>query len=124
MAQKLTVLFVEDDPGIRSILPDLLSDDEFTAIIADNGYAAMRILTERHVDLLFTDIVMPGIGGVELAQEAMLMCPGLRVIFFTGHYAEVDHAEKIAPLLHKPIRPYEIEIAIRMAFAEPPPTAH
>ena len=84
----------------------------------------MRILAERHVDLLFTAIVMPGIGGVELAQEAMLMCPGLRVVFFTGRYAEADRAEKIAPLLHKPIRPYEVEIAIHEAFAAPPPAAH
>jgi len=88
-------------------------------LVADGGYTALRILASRHVDVLFTDIVMPELDGVELAKQALAMCPNLRVLFMTG-YLVPDDAERIAPLFYKPIRVREIEYAIRTVLAEPP----
>jgi two-component system cell cycle response regulator CpdR len=120
MGQKITVLFVEDDAAIREVIPSILPEGEFTVLVADSGYAALRILGCRHVDVLFTDIVMPEFDGVELAKEALEMCPNLRVLFMTGYLAPDDEAEQIAPLFYKPIRVREIEYAIRTVLAEPP----
>lgn len=120
MAQKITVLFVEDDAGIREVIPSILPEGEFTVLVADSGYAALRILAGRHVDVLFTDIVMPELDGIELAKEAMDLCPSLRVLFMTGFLGPDEEAEQIAPLFYKPIRIRDIEYAIRTVLADPP----
>ena len=119
MSNKITVLFVEDDAGIRRVLPDLLPDDEFTSIIADDGQEAMRILDQEHVDVLLTDVVMPGLSGVELATEAVRRHPDLHVVLMTGYLSRAEEAQRVGPLLYKPVRPDEIEGAIRKALAEP-----
>ena len=119
MAQKITVLFVEDDEGVRQVLPELLSEDEFRPIVAASGYEAMRLLAEEHVDVLFTDLVMAGMDGVELAKQAMLMRPELRVVFMTGYLSRAEAAGRFATLLYKPMRAHEIEAAIRKVLMEP-----
>ena len=124
MAQKITVLFVEDDEGVRQILPELLSEDEFRSIVAGNGYEAMRMLAEEHVDVLFTDLVMAGMDGTELARQATLMRPDLRVVFMTGYLSQAESSGRFAALLHKPMRAHEIEAAIRKALLEAPPHLH
>jgi len=120
MTHKITVLFVEDDPGIRRVLPELLPHEEFTSIVCDGGDDAMRILDHEHVDVLLTDVVMPGKNGVELATEAMDRHPDLHVVLMTGYLSRAEEAERVGPLLYKPVRPDEIEDAIRKALAEPP----
>ena len=120
MASKITVLFVEDDAGILRVLPDLLPDAEFHSIVTDDGQEAIRILDQEHVDVLLTDVVMPGLNGVELAIEATRRHPGLHVVLMTGYLSRAEEAERVGTLLFKPVRPDEIENAIRKALQEPP----
>jgi len=117
MTHKFTVLFVEDDPGIRRVLPDLLPGEEFNSIVTDDGEDAMRILDHEHVDVLLTDVVMPGKNGVELATEALQRHPDLHVVLMTGYLSRAEEAERVGPLLYKPVRPDEIENAVRKALA-------
>ena|SRR5581483_3959394 len=113
MGQRLTILFVEDDPDVRAILPDYLPEDQFRTLIADSSFEAIRLLAEKHVDLMITDLVMPGVGGRDLAEQARLLCPDLRIMFMTGYYADGLEAEKIGRVLFKPVRPEQMETAIR-----------
>jgi CheY-like chemotaxis protein len=73
MDRQFTLLLVEDDPEIREATSALLREDGFRVLAADDGYEAIRVLVDHQVDLLFTDIAMPGISGVQLARQAQLM---------------------------------------------------
>src|SRR3546814_15036784 len=81
-----TVLLVEDDPDVRGFVASLLHDLGYVVLTAADGPAAWKILdTDMPIDLLFTDVVMPGgITGRKLAEEAKLRRPGLRTPFPSG----------------------------------------
>jgi CheY-like chemotaxis protein len=113
MAKRFTILFVDDDPSLRVILPELLPQDEFRSLVAANGTEAMGILAVQPVDMLVTDLVMDGMLGLELAWDAKQRWPDLRVVFMTGHYLQGIQAENVGPVLFKPIRPRQIESVIR-----------
>ncbi|MGI8525545.1 MAG: ATP-binding protein [Pseudolabrys sp.] len=81
-----TVLVVEDDDALRSYTSDLLGELGYRVLAASNGPAALRTLEQNQVDLLFTDIVMPGgMNGRQLADEALRRKPDLKVLFTTGY---------------------------------------
>lgn len=113
MIQAKTILFVDDDPILREVLPKILPTQEFRMLVADDAYEALRILAEEHVDLLLTDLVMPGLDGIELAVEAQRKYPTLLVILMTGYASRSPQAQVLGPLLFKPVRLHEIEAAIR-----------
>lgn len=106
-APTTTVLIVEDDERIRSLLTAVLTDNGYEALVARDGAVALDIARKngRTIDLLLTDIVMPKIGGPELAEKLLAMNPDLRVVFMTGYAEEVASA-KMQPddriLLEKP----------------------
>lgn len=65
-----TILLVEDDTAVREVVIRMLSERGFGVLSAGDSYEAIRILAERHVDVLFADIVLPGaIDGVQLARR-------------------------------------------------------
>ena len=82
-----TILVVEDDDGVRAAVTDLLSELGYSVLRAANAEEALTILKSGvHVDLLFTDVVMPGqIPTRELARRARDSRPNLRVLFTSGY---------------------------------------
>ena len=80
------VLIVEDEPSVRAVAAEALSDLGYSVLEAADGPAALRIL-EAHAEvaLLFTDVVMPGMTGRELADEVKKRRPNLKVLFTTGY---------------------------------------
>ena len=83
-----TVLVVEDEPVVRSLIVDVLHELGYRALEAGDGPSGLAILQSRAtVDLLVTDIGLPGLNGRQLADAARLLRPGLKVLFMTG-YAE------------------------------------
>jgi len=58
----LTILFVEDDSAVCEVVMQMLYQRGFAILTAGDAYDAIRILSERHVDVLFTDIIMPDMG--------------------------------------------------------------
>jgi CheY-like chemotaxis protein len=64
-----TILLVEDEAETRAVIAAAL-DDDYTVLQAETGYEAVGVLTENWVDLLLTDVRMPGIDGFELARQA------------------------------------------------------
>jgi DNA-binding NtrC family response regulator len=117
--QQTTVLFVEDDPRVRDVLPHVLPA-EFKTFVVGSGAEAISVLADEQVDVLFTDIVMPGINGIELVQLAKRANPDLLVIMMTGYISRAAEAEAVGRLMYKPLRPRQIEKAVREAIASRP----
>ena len=82
----------------------------FRVFVAADGIDALHILRRHHVDLLFTDIVIPGINGVLLARHAKDLQPQLKVLFTTGYVQRAleRNAVLYGPVLFKPLRHTEI----------------
>ncbi|MDB5599902.1 MAG: integral rane sensor hybrid histidine kinase [Xanthobacteraceae bacterium] len=82
----ITVLIVEDDPSVRRQSIEALQELGYSTIEADGGASALRLLDDdRHIDLLFTDVVMPDMNGRKLADAALARRPDLKVLFTTGY---------------------------------------
>lgn len=82
------VLVVEDDPTVRSLVVDVLAGLGYEALEAHDGPTGLRLLeTDRHIDLLVTDVGLPGLNGRQLADAARARRPDLQILFITG-YAE------------------------------------
>jgi CheY-like chemotaxis protein len=107
-----TILFVEDDEGVRESTATSLAQNGFRLLIARSGDEAMRLFAREHVDVLFTDIVMPGLNGIELAKQARLLQPDLKVLFMTAYYSRAAEAEELGMLLFKPVRDVQIAAAL------------
>lgn len=110
MADALTVLFVEDESDLRDLVMGMLLAKGFRVFVAADGIDALHVLHRHHVDLLFTDIVMPGINGVQLARHAKDLQPNLKVLFTTGYVQRAleRNAVLYGPVLFKPLRHTEI----------------
>jgi CheY-like chemotaxis protein len=110
VAEPLTVLFVEDESDLRDLVMGMLLAKGFRVFVAADGIDALHILHRHHVDLLFTDIVMPGINGVLLAKHAKDLQPELKVLFTTGYVQRAleRNAVLYGPVLFKPLRHTEI----------------
>jgi signal transduction histidine kinase len=81
-----TILVVEDDDALRSYTTQILAELGYGVIEAHDSKSALAALEKNKIDLLFTDVVMPGgMNGRQLADEAMRRKPGLKVLFTTGY---------------------------------------
>jgi CheY-like chemotaxis protein len=121
MADTITVLFVDDDDQVRAPVAELLSREGFRVVAAASALEAMRILAREPVDILFTDVVMPGQNGLELAKQARALQPKIRILFATGYYSQAANAERMGRLLFKPVRVDEMRAALREALSHPGP---
>ena len=86
-----TILLVEDSDVVRDVIVRMLEADGFTVLPASCGEDALSVSRREDVsiDLLLTDIVMPEMGGVELADRLERERPGMRILFMTGYAEEV-----------------------------------
>jgi PAS domain S-box-containing protein len=82
-----TVLVVEDEAGVRQALQRILTADGYTVVTAANGAEALELFAARRqdIDLLITDLVMPGMGGRELARQCSALRDTLRVVYLSGY---------------------------------------
>jgi CheY-like chemotaxis protein len=113
---QFTILIVDDDPLVRDSVVGIVEAQGFRVLTAGNAVEAMGVLAREDVDLLFTDIVMPGQDGIELAREAKKLKPKLRVLFATGYFSRADDAIGLGELLFKPMRAPQIETAVAQAL--------
>lgn len=108
MTKPYTILFVEDDTAVRESTAKLLAARGFCTLVAQNGYEALQLLARHRVDVLFTDVVMPDLNGIELAKQAKLLQPDVKTMFMTGYYSRAREAAAMGRLLFKPVRGLEI----------------
>ena len=107
-----TVLVVDDNADVLDVVGKALTSHGYTLLSASNGSGALDLLQnpEVTIDLLLTDVVMPGLNGRELAEKAKAARPDLKIIFMSGHADRVLIPEDIADrfdteLLQKPVMP-------------------
>jgi two-component system cell cycle response regulator CpdR len=99
------ILLAEDDSSMRTYLGRALERAGYEVVAVDRGTAALPLIAAESFDLLLTDIVMPEMDGIELAQKAAVVAPAMRVMFITGFAAVALKAGKAAPsakVLSKP----------------------
>jgi nitrogen-specific signal transduction histidine kinase/CheY-like chemotaxis protein len=114
-----TILVVEDDPGVRAYIVETLQDLGYRVRQAASGNTALELTDagKGAIDLLLTDIIMPGINGRQLADSLQKRLPKLKVLFMTGYSRNaVVHQGRLDPgvqLLQKPITQAVLAAKIR-----------
>jgi len=111
-----TVLVVDDEEVVRIIMVQVLQDNGYTVLEASDGLEALRIAKEHtgRIDLLLTDVKMPGMNGLELAARLLSNRPEMTVLYVSGHadstrQIQLQEGQVIiepgANFLHKPFSP-------------------
>ena len=117
-----TILLVEDDDQVRRITSRMLAAAGYRVLQAQSGDEALRILADRSadVDLLLTDVVMNGMNGRRLAEHALALSPGLRVLYATGYTDDVvlryGVGEEPVRLIQKPFNQSTLLRSVREAL--------
>ncbi len=109
------ILIIDDERDERNVIRFLLNKYNFQLVIdeASNGKEALSLLETQHVDILFTDVKMPFVDGIELATRARELYPNLHIIFFSGHddfyYAKKALSLRAVDYILKPVKPEEFQ---------------
>jgi two-component system cell cycle response regulator CpdR len=115
----IRILLAEDDEAMRLYLARALERVGYEVQSVDNGAAALPLLERERFDLLLTDIVMPEMDGIELAQRAAEICPDVRVMFITGFAAVALKAGRRTPeakVLSKPFHLKDLVMEVDRMF--------
>ena len=116
----IRILLAEDDDVMREYLTRALTRSGYAVSSVDRGTEAMKLIDAgEEFDLLLTDIVMPEMDGIELAQKVAIAAPGLRVMFITGFSAVTLRAGKEMPnakVLSKPFHLRDLVMEVDRIF--------
>jgi two-component system cell cycle response regulator CpdR len=115
----IRILLAEDDNSMRVYLARALERTGYHVVAVDNGAAAIPLLQSEPFDLLLTDIVMPEMDGIELAQKCAEIAPETRVMFITGFAAVTLKAGKTMPqarVLSKPFHLRDLVLEVDRMF--------
>jgi len=121
-----TILVVEDDEMVRQVTVRSLGTADYRVLVASSAGEALALVeSEPRVDLLLSDVVMPGQSGPALAARLSSQVPGLRVLLVSGH-AQAELSRRGVqggdwPLLQKPFTPSSLLDAVRAVLDGPPP---
>jgi PAS domain S-box-containing protein len=112
-----TILLVEDEDLLRRLATRVLRSAGYTVLTAANGGIALLMAPDQHVDLLVTDVVMPGIGGLSLARQLVAARPQLRVLFTSGYMDDaalrLSVEEQTSQFLAKPYSTVDLARKVR-----------
>ena len=118
-----TILFCEDDFSVRTLTNRILSMSGYKVLSAANGDEALTLAAkyEGPIDILLTDVLMPGMTGKELADKMKAAHPKIKIIYTTGHCSDVLSSRDIdadCDLLRKPFSRKKLLECIRLAMDE------
>ncbi len=103
------ILLAEDEVAVREFVRRALTHNGHQVTAVDGGRAALLVLAETEFDLMLTDIVMPGIDGIDLALRGAETHPGMAILLMTGYAAERQRAHCIERLAHRVIaKPFSL----------------
>lgn len=121
-----TILVVDDDDPVRAFVSDALASEGYTVVDTADPLEARRIVTSRTVHLLLTDVVMPRMNGIELAERVEVASSATKVLLMSGYMTALMKASG-RPILTKPFTIDGLLRAVRealggpAAFRRPPP---
>ncbi|WP_298400165.1 cell cycle two-component system response regulator CpdR [Sphingobium sp.] len=113
------ILLAEDDESMRVYLARALERSGYEVVSAATGMEALPLINSDRFDLLLTDIVMPEMDGIELAQHAAQVAPDMRIMFITGFAAVTLKAGKAVPqakVLSKPFHLRDLVLEVERMF--------
>jgi PAS domain S-box-containing protein len=110
-----TVLLVEDEPALRALTKYILSTHGYNVLESSNGLEALQLIqsTDGIIDLVLTDIVMPGMGGVELAHKLSQFRPNIAIVFMSGYSDLPLDSANNAHIIQKPCAPDDLLTELR-----------
>jgi two-component system, cell cycle response regulator CpdR len=117
----IRILLAEDDNAMRTYLARALENAGYTVESVDRGTAAIPLLETQIFDLLLSDIVMPEMDGIELAQRCNEISPQTKVMFITGFAAVALRAGREAPhakMLSKPFHLKDLVMEVDRLFSD------
>ncbi len=117
----IRILLAEDEAAMRTYLARALENAGYEVVAVDRGTAAIPYLEEYHFDLLLSDIVMPEMDGIELAQRCAELSPKTKVMFITGFAAVTLKASREAPqakVLSKPFHLKDLVLEVERIFGQ------
>ena len=115
----IRILIAEDDQAMRTYLARALENAGYDVVSVDRGSEALPYLESEEFDLLLSDIVMPEMDGIELAQRCAEVSPMTKVMFITGFAAVTLRASREAPqakVLSKPFHLRDIVMEVQRVF--------
>lgn len=115
----IRILLAEDDDAMRTYLARALHNAGYSVVAVDRGTKAVPLLESDDFDLLLSDIVMPEMDGIELAQRCAEISPSTKVMFITGFAAVTLRASREAPeakILSKPFHLRDIVMEVQRIF--------
>lgn len=117
------VLVIDDDAVVGRSFDRVLSDKGYEVDTALNGEEALRDIEARNYDIVFTDIRMPGMDGLEVAERIRARCPWTPIVVITGYGTEENEARAsvlgVSGFVHKPLTPDMIESVTLKAVQKP-----
>ena len=119
----IRILLAEDDEAMRSYLARALDTAGYEVMSVSQGMDAVPLLEQTDFDLLLTDIVMPGMDGIELAQRCAEISPRTKIMFITGFAAVTLKANREAPqarVLSKPFHLKDLVLEVQRVFEDAP----
>ena len=117
----IRILLAEDDDAMRTYLSRALENAGYEVVAVDRGTHALPLLEREEFDLLLSDIVMPEMDGIELAQCCAEVSPKTKVMFITGFAAVTLKANRDAPqakVLSKPFHLKDLVIEVERVFGQ------
>ena len=117
----LRILLAEDEEAMRTYLGRALEKAGYEVVSVDRGTEALPMLEAEHFDLLLSDIVMPEMDGIELAQRCNEVSPATKVMFITGFAAVTLKASREQPsakVLSKPFHLRDLVLEVERVFED------
>jgi two-component system cell cycle response regulator CpdR len=122
MLSMIRILLAEDEEAMRAYLARALENAGYEVVAVDRGTEALPLLETQHFDLLLSDIVMPEMDGIELAQRCSEVSPSTKVMFITGFAAVTLKANRETPqakVLSKPFHLRDLVLEVQRIFDQP-----
>ncbi|TIX50341.1 cell cycle two-component system response regulator CpdR [Alteraurantiacibacter aquimixticola] len=109
----IRILLAEDDEAMRSYITRALENAGYSVVAVGSGVEALPLIQTEIFDLLLSDIVMPGMDGIELAQKCNEVSPSTKVMFITGFAAVTLRANREAPHAKMLSKPFHLKDLVR-----------
>jgi two-component system cell cycle sensor histidine kinase/response regulator CckA len=118
-----TVLVVEDDESLRELTTEILKEIGYDVLVASNGRQALEICEAngRNIQLMISDMVMPEMDGLQLAEKVAGAHPGMKIILMSGYTEHAVMRQRSVPpgihFVHKPFTPTALRAKVREVLA-------
>jgi len=115
------ILIIDDEPGVRHALASILEDEKYKVYVSEDALAGIEILKRENINLIFLDVLLPKLGGIEALEKIRREWPAIEIVMISGH-ANIDMAVRAVKLgvfdfLEKPLSLDKVLTVCRNALA-------